>query len=118
MKHNLNYILSVTAFVFSLTCFSSLALALDEEDLFFGEDSVIENIQLDELRGTALSPEILGMADLQALSANNSAVQTISGGNTINSGAFSESSGLSTIIQNSGNNVLIQSATILNVNIE
>ena len=70
------------------------------------------------MRGTALDLEVLGVAFFDAVSLNNSASGTVSGGNIIDEGAFSGSSGLSTIIQNSGNNVLIQSATILSVNID
>lgn len=45
----------------------------------------------------------------------NTATNTVSGGNIIESGAFSNSSGIPTVIQNSGNNVLIQNSTIVNV---
>jgi hypothetical protein len=43
------------------------------------------------------------------------ATNTVSGGNVIQSGAFANASGLPTVIQNSGNNVLIQNSTIVNV---
>jgi hypothetical protein len=47
--------------------------------------------------------------------ANNSAVNVMSGNNYIADGAFSNASGLPMVIQNSGSNVLIQNATIVNV---
>lgn len=47
--------------------------------------------------------------------ANNSAVNVMSGSNYIADGAFTNSSGLPMVIQNSGSNVLIQNATIVNV---
>lgn len=47
--------------------------------------------------------------------ANNSAVNVMSGSNYIADGAFSNASGLPMVIQNSGSNVLIQNATIVNV---
>lgn len=47
--------------------------------------------------------------------AGNSAVDVMSGSNYIGTGAFSNASGLPMVIQNSGSNVLIQNATILNV---
>lgn len=47
--------------------------------------------------------------------ADNTAAHVSSGGNYVGQGAFSNASGLPTVIQNSGSNVLIQSATIINV---
>jgi hypothetical protein len=54
-------------------------------------------------------------AQLKGTVADNSATNVATGTNTISDGAFSGSAGLSTVIQNSGNNVLIQNATIVNV---
>lgn len=45
----------------------------------------------------------------------NTAHGVISGANTISDGAFANASGLSTVIQNSGSNVLIQNAMIVQV---
>jgi hypothetical protein len=45
----------------------------------------------------------------------NVATNLTTGSNTISQGAFSNSSGLPMVIQNSGNNVLIQNSTILNL---
>lgn len=45
----------------------------------------------------------------------NSATNVTTGMNTINGGAFTNASGLPTVIQNTGANVLIQNATIVNV---
>ncbi len=112
------YSLSIVSLALSLTAISGTARAAFEDGLFFDEALAVGNENLEEMRGTALSPEILGIAVFDAISTNNSSNGTISGGNIIDAGAFSYSSGLSTIIQNSGNNVLIQSATILNLNIK
>ena len=49
---------------------------------------------------------------------DNQAVNTISGNNQVAGQAFSGSNGLPTVIQNSGNNVIIQSATIVNVKLQ
>jgi hypothetical protein len=43
------------------------------------------------------------------------AKDNISGNNLVSGGAFTSSAGLPTVIQNSGNNVLIQNSTILNI---
>lgn len=45
----------------------------------------------------------------------NSATNVNTGMNTISGGAFTNASGLPTVIQNTGANVLIQNATIVNV---
>ena len=47
---------------------------------------------------------------------DNSAINTVSGSNFISDSAFSHASGLPVAIQNSGNNVSIQNAYIVNIN--
>ena len=47
--------------------------------------------------------------------ASNSAVNVVTGANIVTEGSFSNASGLPMVIQNSGANVLIQNATIINV---
>ncbi len=49
---------------------------------------------------------------------NNKAIGNITGGNFVTDSAFTGASGLSTVIQNSGNNVLIQNSTILNLQVQ
>jgi len=49
---------------------------------------------------------------------NNQAIANVTGSNFVTGSAFAGASGLSTIIQNSGNNVLIQNATILNLRVQ
>lgn len=48
----------------------------------------------------------------------NTTSNVVSGANTISSGAFSNASGLPVAIQNSGSNVLIQNATIINIQMQ
>ncbi|MHB8947967.1 MAG: hypothetical protein ACYC4S_02750 [Rhodoferax sp.] len=69
--------------------------------------------QLDEFRGGA--DLVKNDMQLSATVANNSATHVISGNNAIADGAFANMSGLPMVIQNSGSNVLIQNATIINV---
>ena len=45
---------------------------------------------------------------------NNSVYSSNTGNNTVSHDAFAGSSGFATVIQNSGNNVIIQNATIVN----
>ena len=48
----------------------------------------------------------------------NSAVNVFTGANSISTGSFSNASGLPVAIQNSGANVLIQNATIINIQMQ
>lgn len=50
--------------------------------------------------------------------ANNSTTNVMSGSNSIADGAFTSSTGFPTVIQNSGSNVLIQNATIVNLQLQ
>ena len=55
---------------------------------------------------------------LDGVTADNSAYEVTTGTNTIGTGSFSNMSGLPIVIQNSGANVLIQNAVILNVQMD
>jgi len=60
----------------------------------------------------------LSSANLTGVVAGNGAYNTVTGNNTISTGAFANASGLPVVIQNSGNNVLIQNSTIVNVQVK
>lgn len=68
---------------------------------------------LDAMRGgdgsTTNTVDVAGRVD------GNSADGVVSGANTIQGGAFGGSAGISTVIQNSGSNVLIQNGMVVNV---
>lgn len=49
---------------------------------------------------------------------DNQANANVTGSNYVTAGAFAGTSGFATVVQNSGNNVLIQNATILNVRMQ
>ena len=57
-------------------------------------------------------------AELKGVVSNNVASHLTTGMNVISEGAFSGSSGLPLVVQNSGNNVLIQNSTIVNVQLK
>ena len=46
---------------------------------------------------------------------NNSATNVVTGANSIQDGSFANASGILSVVQNTGANVLIQTATIVNV---
>jgi len=60
---------------------------------------------------------VLTVMDLDGAVQDNAALNNITGHNIIRSGSFTNSSGVTTTIQNSGNNVLIQNATILQLDV-
>ena len=71
---------------------------------------------LAELRGGA--DTVTNTMRLDGAVSGNSAVNVLSGANSIHGGSFSNASGLPIAIQNSGANVLIQNATIINVQMQ
>ncbi len=65
------------------------------------------------LRGGTLTPS--SDMHLHGTVGQNVATNVVTGANIVSDGAFSNASGLPMVIQNSGANVLIQNATIVNV---
>lgn len=62
--------------------------------------------------------EVVNEMRLRGIVADNEARNLMTGNNTISGGAFDGAAGLPMVIQNSGNNVLIQNATIVNVQVK
>jgi hypothetical protein len=78
-----------------------------------GFDNPVARATLDDYRaGTQVVSSDLQLA---GTTAGNSATHVMTGSNAITAGAFANMSGLPVVIQNSGANVLIQNATILNL---
>jgi len=68
--------------------------------------------QLDHLRGRQT---VFNTNDVDGQLYNNEAISNVTGSNFVTDGSFAGMSGFATVIQNSGNNVLIQNATVLNL---
>ncbi len=81
------------------------AKTLDAAEL--GEQRAKAKLEIDKL--TLIAPQQNGVV------AGNSAVNTTTGANAIADTAFAGASGIVNTIQNTGNNVLIQSSTVVNV---
>lgn len=77
----------------------------------------LSDTDLADQRGKA-NTTITNTNDVDGELYNNNATNTVSGGNFVSDSSLSNNTGLFTVIQNSGNNVLIQSATILNLDIQ
>ena len=69
--------------------------------------------QLEHERGRA--DTVFNDTKLNGDVANNSAINVQTGSNSIDSGSFANMSGIPVVIQNSGANVLIQNATVINL---
>jgi hypothetical protein len=64
------------------------------------------------------SKQQLNWMDVRANLEDNKAIDTFNGSNFITGDSFSHASGLPVAVQNSGNNVIIQNAFILNLNVK
>jgi hypothetical protein len=80
------------------------------------DGKAVEADQLATLRGGA--DTVTNTMRLDGAVSGNSAVNVLSGANSIGNGSFSNASGLPIAIQNSGANVLIQNATIINIQMQ
>lgn len=85
----------------------------EEKNLTLASSKVSDH-ELDKNRGTFV-PEVLNSTVLEATATQNVAVNSVTGDNIVNSSAFSNAQGLVNLIQNSGNNVVIQSSTVVNL---
>jgi len=72
--------------------------------------------QLEGLRGGSDTP--WSDMKLNGTVSSNNASNVVTGSNLITDGAFANANGLPMVIQNSGANVLIQNATIVNIQIK
>ena len=79
-------------------------------------DRVVSDQELQRYRG-GTETRVLNFMDLDAALKENRARENVTGTNLVSNGAFSNVNGLATVIQNSGNNVIIQNATILHLEI-
>lgn len=77
----------------------------------------VEDVSLSELRGMSGIVDITSTAQLEAVLAQNSVANSITGNNVIDNHSFRDASGVFSVIQNTGNNVIIQDATIITVTI-
>ena len=79
--------------------------------------AAVESDALDANRGGA-QVEVLNKNALDGVVSDNHASNLATGSNWVTAGSFTDASGLSTVIQNSGNNVLIQNATVINLQLQ
>lgn len=87
-------------------------LSVPDQGLSMFGSAAVADDQLDQLRGRQT---VFNSNEVDGQLYNNEAVSNVTGSNFVTDGSFAGMSGFSTVIQNSGNNVLIQSATVLNL---
>ena len=90
-------------------------IAVEEETAM--DASPVGDSVLSESRGAFSPTDLLNINNnyLNGNSSNNVNIGGVTGNNQINGGSFTNTQGLVNVIQNSGNNVLIQSSTIVNM---
>jgi len=119
MKHNMTLVLVV--------CALGLSPGLKAESTVIQDDSLLmeEALSEDDLSGQRGEGTVIGIdditlnhADLDGSNYGNSVTNSMTGNNYISGSAFNGANGMFDTIQNSGNNVLIQKATIVNISLE
>ena len=74
--------------------------------------------RLEGLRGGDDTVSVNNTARLSGVVSGNSATNVSTGANSIDAGSFANAAGLPMVIQNSGANVLIQNATVINLQLK
>lgn len=105
-------------YVLPLSANAAVLNTMDEQadDLALISANPVNDSILGESRGS-WSPDFLSLsnASQNANSSGNVVNGGVTGSNQISTGSFSNTQGLVNVIQNSGNNVVIQSSTIVNM---
>jgi hypothetical protein len=88
------------------------------DQLLSVSESGVADSLLDDQRGReGLDPLALGRGMSATLGTTTAISSNVTTSNTIDSGAFANASGLVSVIQNTGNNVIIQDSTLVNIRI-
>lgn len=99
---------------------TSSVSANEQGEAFLAQAEVAQLDELDNVRGRGVDGfDIITLNNqkVAALLSGNTANNNVTGYNIIDNGSFEGASGLVSVIQNSGNNVIIQDSTIVNVTI-
>lgn len=89
---------------------ATLGAATAVPEALLGNESAMARIELGSV--------VLNEQDVDGVVQGNIATGTTNGNNSISDNAFSGAAGFATAIQNTGNNVLIQNSTIINVSLD
>lgn len=116
MKHSLGVILAMGTAVVSSGLKADDTAWVNDAAVLSQEEAVSEG-ELAFQRAEGINFLNINEAELNGTNNNNTAINTVSGGNFIGDYALIGNHGLTNVIQNSGNNVLIQESTIVTINI-
>ncbi|MGE3770622.1 MAG: carbon storage regulator [Bdellovibrionales bacterium] len=111
----------VAAFLALVISFPASALAAQGSmnELPFAEAAAVSAEVLDDSRGASgFNPAVLSSIENIAVSAGNTLNNPVGGTNIISEAAFSGGSGIISVVQNSGNGVIIQNSTVVNLTMQ
>ncbi|MDD5578891.1 MAG: hypothetical protein PHY16_06360 [Methylobacter sp.] len=92
--------------------------AKNQDKLLFSPAEIVLQEELDNARGReGVDIFTLNNQNVRATLTDNQANNNVNGYNIIDHGSFTQASGITSVIQNSGNNVIIQDSTIVSVTI-
>ncbi len=87
--------------------------------IWLQQNQVVSAEELDKSRGMGGVVDITthNNIDVDGVLSGNTASNNVTGFNIIDHGAFTDAGGFISVIQNTGNNVLIQDTTLVNINV-
>lgn len=89
----------------------------NQDKLLFSSSEAVPSEELDNARGQGVYMTTLNNMNVRATLSGNQAINNVNGDNIIDHGSFAQASGITSVIQNTGNNVIIQDSTIVSVTI-
>ena len=96
-----------------------VAFSAHSENITLSDESVSLETMNEARGGQNVELDLVyAESDVDGISSDNVATNTVSGNNILSPGAFADSSGISSVIQNTGNNVLIQNSTVVNLTLK
>lgn len=96
-----------------------VAVSVNAEDIALSDETVSLEAMNEARGGQNVELDLFyAESDVDGISSDNVATNTVSGNNILSPGAFADSSGISSVIQNTGNNVLIQNSTVVTLTLK
>lgn len=96
-----------------------VAVSVNAENITLSDETVSLEAMNEARGGQNVELDLFyAESDVDGISSDNVATNTVSGNNILSPGAFADSSGISSVIQNTGNNVLIQNSTVVNLTLK
>jgi len=118
LKGNLFILVALILPVYTVSA-SSIQAEEDKTMIIASSAEMVASLdELDEIRGMGgVDVTTLNTMNVKATLTGNTATNNVTGTNVIDTSAFTGANGMFSVIQNTGNNVVIQDSTIVNVTI-